>query len=200
MDGGYAPDGGRIGPNAITRMAEAMRAALGEEATRAIFRAALIERHLDAPPGRMVPERDVTALHRAGRAALGEARLALLARHAGALTARYLLAHRIPRPVQWLLRMLPPGLAARVLLRAIGAHAWIFAGSGSFRVAWGRPLRLEIAGGPIAAAGTAEEPVCDYYASTFETLFATLVSRYARVREVACCATGATACVFEVTW
>jgi divinyl protochlorophyllide a 8-vinyl-reductase len=187
---------GRIGPNAITRVAEA----LGRDAARGVFRAAAIEARLDAPPDRMVPESEVIALHRALRASLGEREAAAVTRHAGRLTAHYLLANRIPRPLQWLLRHLPAGASARILLGAIGRHAWTFAGSGRFRLLSGRPLRIEIAGGPIARAGPAAEPVCAYYAATFETLFRRLVSPRTEVEEIACEATGAASCVFELRW
>jgi divinyl protochlorophyllide a 8-vinyl-reductase len=195
MDAGLAADG-RIGPNAITRVAEA----LGPDAARGVFRAAAIEARLDAPPDRMVPEGEVIALHRALRTMQGEREAAAITRDAGRLTARYLLANRIPRPMQWLLRHLPAHAAARVLLGAVGRHAWTFAGSGCFRVLPGRPLRIEIAGGPIARAGPAAEPVCAYYAATFETLFRALVNPRTQVEEVACEATGAAACVFELRW
>ena len=199
---------GRIGPNAITRLAQAAEAALGRETTRGLFNAAGLERHLAVPPQHMVPERDVTALHRVLRHRLGAAQAGRLGWEAGRLTAEYLLAHRIPLPVQWLLRILPPRPAARILLLAISRHAWTFTGSGSFRVLPGRALRLEIRGGPIALAAIpvagdsakAEAPACDYYAATFATLFRALVSRHARVTETHCAALGAEACVFAITW
>lgn len=195
MDGSLTTTA-RIGPNAVTRLAEA----LGPDLARDVFAAAGLPHRLADPPGRMVPEAEVTALHRAARALLGEAAAEAASREAGRLTARYLLAHRIPRPLQWVLQALPAGLAARVLLGAIGRHAWTFAGSGSFRVLPGRPLRLEIAHGPIARAAPADHPVCAYYAAAFETLLAALVSPRTHVVETACEAMGAPACVFELRW
>jgi divinyl protochlorophyllide a 8-vinyl-reductase len=191
-----ASDVGRIGPNAITRVAEA----LGPDRAATLFRAAGLEARLRAPPSRMVPEQDVTALHRALRSSLGEAQADDVARQAGRLTAAYLLAHRIPRPLQWLLRRLPARLAARILVAAIGRHAWTFAGSGRFRVIGGWPLRLEIAGGPIARAMPSSTPVCGYYAATFETLFQALVSADTSVEEVSCEAMGSPSCLFELRW
>ena len=47
---------GRIGPNAITRMAEALTAALGPEPTTTLFGAAGLARYLATPPERMVDE------------------------------------------------------------------------------------------------------------------------------------------------
>jgi divinyl protochlorophyllide a 8-vinyl-reductase len=186
----------RIGPNAVTRLAES----LGPARSVAVFAAAGLAHRLADPPGRMVPEQEVTALHRAARALLGEAAAEAASREAGVLTARYLLAHRIPRPMQGLLRLLPAPLAARVLLGAIGRHAWTFAGGGRFAVLGWSPLRLGIAGGPIARAGEADHPVCGYYAATFETLFRALVHRRTTVTETACEAMGAPGCVFELRW
>uniref|UniRef100_UPI0027E1C59B bacteriochlorophyll 4-vinyl reductase n=1 Tax=Falsiroseomonas oryziterrae TaxID=2911368 RepID=UPI0027E1C59B len=157
-------------------------------------------RRLAEPPGRMVPVAEVVALHCAARAHLGEAAADAAAREAGRLTALYLLANRIPRPLQAVLKRLPAGWAARILVRAIGNHAWTFAGSGRFRAIPGRPMRLEIADGPIPRAGAADHPVCGYYAATFETLFRALVSPRTQVEEVACEAMGAPACVFELRW
>jgi divinyl protochlorophyllide a 8-vinyl-reductase len=187
---------GRIGPNAVTRLAEALGPSLGPE----VFRAAGLAHRLADPPGRMVPEAEVTALHHALREMLGEAGAEAVAREAGRLTALYLLGHRIPRPLQAVLKLLPAALAARVLTGAIGRHAWTFAGSGTFRVIHGTPLRLEVEGGPIPRAGAADHPVCGYYAATFETLFRTLVSPRTEVAEVACEVMGAPACVFELRW
>jgi hypothetical protein len=64
-----------------------------------------------------------------------------VARSAGRRTADYLLAHRIPKPVQALLKALPARLAARVLLSAIARHAWTFAGSGVFSASTGARAR-----------------------------------------------------------
>jgi divinyl protochlorophyllide a 8-vinyl-reductase len=192
--------GGRIGPNAITRMAEAMRNSIGDQHARSIFAAAGLQDRLDHPPQAMVPEREVTLLHRATRDALGAAHATQLARRAGMLTGQYLLAHRIPKPMQWLLRALPAPIAARLLVRAIARHAWTFAGSGRFSARPGHPLVLEVAGGPIALAGPAEQPVCDFYTATFGTLFRALVNAEAQVVETQCTAMGATSCLFEVRW
>ena len=57
MDGGGHP-GGRIGPNAITRMAEALPA----DAVDALFAEAGLAAYRRAPPSGMVAEREVAAL------------------------------------------------------------------------------------------------------------------------------------------
>ena len=101
--------GARIGPNAITRVAEALRSQRGEAATQQLFAEAGLSHHLDRPPERMVAEADVIALHAALRQLPG---WRLVARDAGQRTAGYLLAHRIPPPVRLLLRLLPARLSS----------------------------------------------------------------------------------------
>ena len=121
---------------------------------------------------------------------------------AGLRTADYLLANRIPRQAQRVLKLLPRRLAAFVLLKAIGSHAWTFAGSGRFswRFPWRRRrvLTLTFADCALCRADHAAGPCCQYYAATFERLFRVLINADTVVRETACTATGAAACVFEV--
>ena len=195
-----APDAGpaRIGPNAIIRVAEALRAQLGEAAAADIFHSVGLDRYLQSMPGEMVDEREVIVLHQRLRPALGEERARAISREAGVRTCQYLLANRIPRPAQFVLRLLPSSLASRVLLRSIGGHAWTFAGSGHFHVQAGHPVRLSIAGCPLCRGVTADAAICDYYAATFEHLYRTLVSPRATVVETECQALGAPACVFEI--
>jgi divinyl protochlorophyllide a 8-vinyl-reductase len=99
-----------------------------------------------------------------------------------------------------LLRVLPAPLASRILLKAIAGSSWTFAGSGTFSAQAGHPVRISIAACPLCRDVTADEPICDYYAATFERLFRVLVSRHARVTESQCQAMGADACIFEVRW
>ena len=107
---------GVIGPNAVTRMAEALRASGGESLCRRIFIRAGLSHYLATPPTRMIPETDVAILHRAAIGELGEAGAAVISREAGRLTGDYLLAHRIPTLAQRVLKKLPRGLAARLLV------------------------------------------------------------------------------------
>ncbi|MCU0868294.1 MAG: bacteriochlorophyll 4-vinyl reductase [Burkholderiales bacterium] len=188
----------RIGPNAITRLAEALGAGPGPEAVRAVFGRAGLVAYLDAPPTRMVPEADVQQLHRSLRACLDAPLADRIARDAGRRTADYLLAHRIPRAFQALLRVLPARPAARLLLHAIGRHAWTFAGSGRFTVTRGATVRFSIEDNPLCRGEHADAPICGFFAATFERLFGALIDPAARVDEIACEATGAAACVFEL--
>lgn len=200
IDVSAAPDAHRIGPNAITRVAEALRVDLAEAQVARLFDLAGIAGHLSNPPQRMVDEREVTRLHQVLRHELGVAEALCIARRAGLYTGDYLLAHRIPGGVQRLLAWLPARLASRVLLGAIRRHAWTFAGSGELRVSREFPPRLAIAGCCICRDASAAVPLCDYYASAIERLFRALVHPRAVVTERTCQATGATACTFEVVW
>lgn len=196
----------RIGPNAILRIAEALRASRwagdsdGETLCRRVFARAALEHRLRVPPEDMVPQREVQRLHAALRAELGPARSAAVSAQAGRRTAAYLLAHRIPQPVQRLLKLLPAGWAARLLLRAIRRHAWTFAGSGEFSARAGHPMVLTLRHNPLCEGLRSEAPACSYYAATFEALFQALVHPQARVQETACEAMGANACRFELSW
>jgi len=121
-------------------------------------------------------------------------------REAGLRTGEYLLAHRIPRFAQASLRIFPAALAARALIGAIGGHAWTFTGSGTFRAVPGHPLIVEIVDCPLAAGQSSEAPVCEMYVGVFQLLFEVLVSPSARAVETQCCAMGAPACRFEMSW
>jgi divinyl protochlorophyllide a 8-vinyl-reductase len=209
---------GRIGPNAVTRLAEALDELHGPPVTDAVFGTAGLLRYRQAPPSTMVDESVVTSLHAALRSTLAPQDAAAVARRAGVLTGDYLLAHRIPAPVRVLLRASPASWAARLLVRAVARHAWTFAGGGAFSsvaecghprpgasappdAGSGRPrLQLAIGNCPLCRGASAPLPVCDYFEATFERLFTRLVSRSARVRETTCQATGASACRFEVRW
>jgi divinyl protochlorophyllide a 8-vinyl-reductase len=189
-----------IGPNAITRLAEALRADGGEDQARQVFAAAGLADYLHAPPTHMVDEREVAMLHRALRAELGDPHAEAIARDAGARTGAYLLAHRIPRAAQWVLKRLPAVLASHVLLAAVRRNAWTFAGSGCFTARGGRPSRIAIAQCPLCHGAAAAGPSCAFYAATFERLFRALVTDRTRVVETACTAAGADACRFEARW
>ena len=93
----------RIGPNAITRVAEVLVERFGAPRMAAIFGRAGLAQYLDALPTQMVDEAEVIRLHAELRATLDAAAARDVAREAGRRTGDYLLAHRIPRPVQWLL-------------------------------------------------------------------------------------------------
>ena len=191
---------GRIGPNAIIRVAEALQRQVGHKFAAELFCVAGLAAHLERPPTSMVDEREACRLHGLLRSQLGDQVGAAVAREAGVATADYLLAHRIPGPVQWLLKRLPATLACRGLLSAISRHAWTFAGSGRFEARPDRPALLTIRENPLCRGQRSSHPVCDYYAATFERLFRVLVHRDTCVTELTCEARGDDACRFELHW
>jgi divinyl protochlorophyllide a 8-vinyl-reductase len=190
----------RIGPNALIQAAEALSDAHGEQEALRLFAAAGLADRFLSPPEEMVEEAEAAALHRALRLHLGLGGALAAAADAGARTADYLLANRIPKPAQALMQVMPAGMAARFLLRAIGRHAWTFAGSGRVATQAGRPCRIVVEDGPLARGEAADEPLCAFYAGTFERLFRVLVHPGARCVETECAATGHAACVFEIRW
>ena len=198
--GGTLPPTGRIGPNAITRVAEALREGLGDAAATALFARAGLAQLLAQPPEQMVDEAQVTRLHAELRHTLGLVTAREIAREAGRRTGDYLLAHRIPRAAQALLRWLPAALAARALLAAIRGHAWTFAGSGEFSARAGHPVVLSLRHNPLCRGAALAHPACDYYAATFERLFRELVHPRTRGVETNCEACGDGLCRFELHW
>ncbi len=191
---------GRIGPNAIIRVAESLLESHGQDAVTQLFHSAGLEHYLAAMPTEMVDERDVVALQHALRSQLGIPAARLVAHDAGLRTGDYLLARRIPRPAQTLLSILPSALAYRTLIKAIRSNSWTFIGTGVFDAKPAYPPQLLITDSLICRGATATAPLCDYYAGTFERLFRRLVHPDAVVTEVACHANGAPRCVFEIRW
>lgn len=185
---------GRVGPNAIIQLADVLADRLGLEERAAALRAAGLTHYLSSDPERMTDEREAAALHKVVRARLPQD-WDELSWEAGERTAEYLLENRIPGPAQWLLKRLPPAWSARMLLRAIRAHAWTFAGSGEFsaRIEPGAVV-IAIAHNPIAMPG------CPWHRGVFTRLFEELVSPRILVRHEHCCAKGEAACIFRIGW
>ena len=198
--GASAAARGRIGPNAVIRVIEALDAFDNRACTARVFTACGIEHYLEHAPEAMIDEAEVTALHGALHRTLGDARARSVAWVAGIRTADYLLAHRIPRPVQRTLEVLPAPLAARVLCTAIMRNAWTFVGTGRLSVRHGPGTELTVENSPLCRGARSSEPYCEFYAATFERLFATLVHPRSTVEETECAAQGARRCVFQARW
>jgi len=181
-----------IGPNAVIQTAAALIALCGAEAAEKVFAQAGLSRYLRAAPDAMLPLREAAALNASLAQALPPDRAAAVAAEAGRRTADYLLAYRIPAPAQWLLRHSPRPLAARLLLRAIAANAWTFAGGATVRgfMADGAAV-IEIAEGATDACG------CVWRRAVFTRLFGALVSADAAC--AAACRLGAAPCRYEIT-
>ncbi len=116
---------------------------------------------------------------------------------AGVRTGQYILANRIPRIAQAILRALPARMAGPVLSQAIARNAWTFVGTGVFAVTG--PLQFAIVDNPIVAGEQSDTPLCHWHRAVFETLFQTLVDPSLECRETHCCAMGDTACRFTLS-
>ena len=188
------PTTGLIGPNAILQLLPVLEGACGIDRTAYMMQRA----GLGGPPAEtgMIPEGDAARLHQQLRRQ--EPSLAAsVSAEAGRRTADYILANRIPMPAQWVLKLLPPQPAAKVLSRAIDRHAWTFAGSGLFRVV--DPWTFEITGNPLIRGEHSADCLCHWHAAVFARLFQVLVAPNIQCREVqcgACCADRA--CRFEL--
>ena len=147
---GAANSQGKVGPNAVTQVAAALRAFGGEDLAARVFTAAGLEQILAAPPEKMVDQGLAACLHDALSRALPAQEATQIAAEAGRRTADYLLAHRIPRPAQVVMKLLPARLAAPILLKAMAANAWTYAGTGSVRTTRGKTCVLEIIDNPLA--------------------------------------------------
>jgi divinyl protochlorophyllide a 8-vinyl-reductase len=183
-----------VGPNAAIQLAAALDDLEGGDAARHVFSRAGLSRWLDQPPADMIAQSDAARLHQEVRTILPSVCAHAVLAESGQRTGAYILAHRIPKAAQAVLKALPRSLALPLLLSAIAAHAWTFAGSGVFRT---RMHSLHIEANPLAGIG-ASTPQCVWHERVFETLIQALVAPTACVTEVACCSMGAPACVFEI--
>lgn len=190
-------NGARIGPNSLIQTGQALSALFGDETARMIFdRAGSGHRYAD-PPGTMLDEREPQRLFAALCDTLSGQDAARVLAEAGHRTGHYLLANRIPKPARWLLPRLPSVISARLLVRAISAHAWTFAGSGRFSgevEGWRQPvIHLAIKANPLATPG------CPWHGAVFERLFATLTATQVSVLHPSCQAKGNDCCEWTVT-
>lgn len=187
----------RIGPNSLIQTRQALSALFGEETARQIFdRAGIGHRYVD-PPGTMLDEREPQRLFALLCDTFSDQDAARVLAEGGHRTGHYLLANRIPKPARWLLPRLPAALSARLLVRAISAHAWTFAGSGRFSgevQGWRRPVvHLAIKANPLATPG------CPWHGAVFERLFATLNATQVSVLHPRCQAKGNDCCEWTIT-
>ncbi|PUB17412.1 divinyl protochlorophyllide a 8-vinyl-reductase [Yoonia sediminilitoris] len=131
----------------------------------------------------MIPEADAARLHRQLRHEEPEM-APVLAAYAGFETANYILAHRIPKPAQWVLKALPKAAAASLLSQAIARHAWTFVGSGRLHVT--DPWTFEIEDNPLIRGETSSQCLCDWHVGVFRQLYQTLVSSDCICAETRC--------------
>ena len=191
-DGAHAS--GLIGPNAILQTLPVLDELLGPERRQTLVERAGIA---NLPDGaQMIPEAQAARLHRQIRLDAPSSASKISAQ-AGVATANYILANRIPRAAQMVLYRLPAGPAARLLSRAIGNHAWTFAGSGEFTVL--DPWRFRIKNNPLIRDETSSSCLCSWHAAVFSRLYQALVTSECSCREISCGAQAdCSCCQFEI--
>lgn len=188
----------RIGPNAIIQTAGVLRDRVGaERAGTLLLRATGYDLH--ALPTDMVDEREPLALVQAVVQEFGPSHSAAIMREAGQRTAEYLLGNRIPKAAQWVMRMAPRPVGLAILLKAMTANAWTFAGSGRFDYhQTGTGTELTFGSCAMCRGMLSSVPMCDFYAGTFEHLMQVLVCETVHVVEVECIAHGGRCCRFAL--
>jgi divinyl protochlorophyllide a 8-vinyl-reductase len=187
----------KIGPNAILQLVPVLEDAAGADMAKHLLAMAGVF-ELPDPAAGLMDEAPAARLHQALRTEMPEV-APMLAREAGWRTADYILAHRIPKKAQTLLKLMPARLSAPILARAVAKHAWTFCGSGGFSLVSKWPVVFEIADNPVVRGEHSDTPLCHWHAAVFERLFSTLCGPDWRCTEAHCCAQGAPACHFEMS-
>jgi divinyl protochlorophyllide a 8-vinyl-reductase len=186
----------RIGPNAIIQPVATLRDRYGKAEADAILERGGQAHLCTQLPEHMVEEGEFHTLARALLAELGPEPTHSLLYEAGERTARYLLQHRIPRPFQALVVRMPRMLGLRLLMWAIGKHAWTFVGSGQFRfvVQQQQPtIHLNVSYPSVPA-------VASFYGGTFAQLIQVLIDPQATVQTSASDAAGTLDCRYKLVW
>lgn len=187
-----APPSGLIGPNAVLQMFTVLKSREQGLGARMLAAAGITD--LPSDHG-LMPEAPAARLHQAVRRILPDT-APEIASEAGRRTADYILANRIPKTAQTLLKVLPSVVSGPLLSRAIAKNAWTFAGSGKFRVI--EPLCFELSANPVVKGEQSSRPLCHWHVAVFERLFRVLVDDRLRAREIGCCACGDPVCRFEL--
>ncbi|MDE8349351.1 MAG: bacteriochlorophyll 4-vinyl reductase [Acidocella sp.] len=196
----HSTNAGKIGPNAVIQLLLVLQASGLHDVSSSIFTKAGLAGWLTHPPTAMVDEHKAALLHNMLRSTVPPAMAEALLAAAGKRTADYLLAYRIPRLVQFSLKLLPSNIAAKILVSAIRNNAWTFVGSGIFTARTGRPLSFEIADNPLCTNKSSTVPLCSWHVAVFQRLFEVLVSPATHVMETDCKSCGGRYCRFVIRW
>ena len=186
----------RVGPNAILQLQEPLDRMLGRGALVQILKISRVA----MPSGQeMVPQDDVGLVHHT-MWRLFPQQAETLSDDAGAGTARYIAANRIPKVARVLLRILPRVWAERLLTKAIADHAWTFCGTGVLDTRReGGEIHFLLRNNPLADRVTQPPHRCVWHAAVFAELFSLILGRNYYCKEVSCCALGAELCHFVVS-
>lgn len=190
---GVASVQGKIGPNAVTQIGDALERRVGLATGAEVYRAAGLLAFWIDPPTTMIDETVPKALVEALFRTLPQAQARTILAEAGRSTADYVIANRIPGVARLVLTRSPAWLSARLLLSSIEKNAWTFAGSGRCAATRGAPHVIEIENNPF------QTPDGVWHAEVFERMFRVLVSPTAVVRFQPQFRDGRRVCRFEIT-
>jgi divinyl protochlorophyllide a 8-vinyl-reductase len=176
----------------VTQLAGALVDVVGRREAERIFSRAGALRLFHDPPGRMVDEAVVQRLYDVVDQSFDADISEWIAYDAGRRTAAYVAKNRIPAIARMVIGMLPPALGARVLLKAIVAHAWTFAGSGRVAARAGETVLIEITDNPLRTRKG------QWHRGVLEGLFQALVSGQMQCRHEMLVGEDGPVCRFEI--
>lgn len=186
---------GFMAPFTILELVQALEGIMGTERRDEALRAARVYRLPEADEP--VREDKVARLHQTVRQLWPEEAPVITAR-AGQAVAIDLLTRQISKKAQTMLSGMPRATGAWLLAKTVHQNAWTFCGSGTLVIE--SDTRFVLKDNPIVAGETSDLPVCQFHASLFEHLYASLIHPRLTCREVACRTKGDPACVFEFTF
>lgn len=188
-----------IGPNSIIQTLAALRERFGEERMRELLSGCASTRWIDEPPDATIDETAFREMVDALNRRLGMDELHDTMLRSGRRTAEYVLAHRLPPAVGWLVKFLRKGPGPMLLLQAIALNARTFGESGSYRFGTRPVLHVEVANPVLCSTPALAAAVCRYYRGAFERLFEVLIDPSTILVQERCQADGAPACVYRIT-
>lgn len=182
-----------VSPHLILHLLTAVERALGSDHKEALLETAdigIIPANSD-----LVSELKAARLHQALRERHPNQAPELLA-EAGRMTGEALIAAQVTDRAKVMLGSAPWPLAAWLVSKTIRQNAGLFSGTGGFRVT--NTLHCELEDNPLVRGETSGVPVCHWNRALFEAVYKTLVHPQLECFETDCCATGASACRFEM--
>ena len=184
----------RLGATAIIQTRAALDEQVGVAARRAIFEACGPGVLDDLDPDGMVEARVINALNYEIGAQLGPEAAHAVMKRAGELAGDAFLADRIAKPLQWLLKALPRGLAQRLLMTVIARNAVVFAGQAHIET--GSDF-ISVHDNPICLSQVGYSS-CIWHAALFHRVFTILVDPRITIHETECVGWGSEMCKFEI--
>jgi len=170
MTAAAQPAEGVVGPNSVIQLGLALQDSLGRQDAQRVFDTAACSDLLGTPPTRMIDQTIPARLMATASSVLPPSQAYRVLSEAGRRTADYVIANRIPGFAQWIMRVVPQKLGARLLLAAIERNAWTFCGTGKCTVHTRAGFVLTLSNNPIPT------PDCVWHVAVLQRLFTQLIS------------------------